>query len=52
MAGLNIMLLGQKSMGSYCNELTEANLRDIVTELISMLLKMNILAFFKKSPLR
>ena len=46
------MLLDQKSMGSYCNELTEANLRDIVTELISMLFMMNILAFFKKSPRR
>ena len=46
------MLLGQKPMGSYCNELTEANLRDIVTELISMLFMMNILAFFKKSPRR
>jgi len=52
MAGLNIMLLGQKSMGSYCNELTEDNLRDIVTELISMLFMMNIIAFFKKSPRR
>ena len=46
------MLLGQKPMGSYCNELTEANLRDIVTELISMLFMMTILAFFKKSPRR
>ena len=34
-------------MGSYCNELTEANLRDIVTELISMLFMINILAFLK-----
>ena len=39
-------------MGSYCNELTEANLRDIVTELLSMLFMMNIIYLLQKSAPR
>jgi len=46
------MLLGQKSMGSYCSELTEANLRDIVTELISIRFMVNFSSLFQKSALR
>jgi len=36
-------------MGIHCNELTEANLQYIVTELISMLFMTNIIFQFKKS---
>ena len=46
------MLLGQKSMGSYCSELTEANLRDIVTELISIRFMVNFSSLFQKSASR
>ena len=46
------MLLGQKSMGSYCSELTEANLRYIVTELISIRFMVNFSSLFQKSALR
>ena len=42
------MLLSQKSMGSYCNELTEAKLGDIVTELISIRFMMNNSSLFPK----
>jgi len=46
------MLLGQKSMGSHCSELTEANLRDIVTELISIRFMVNSSSLFQKSASR
>ena len=39
-------------MGSYCSELTEANLRDIVTELISIRFMVNFSSLFQKSALR
>jgi len=39
-------------MGSYCSELTEANLRYIVTELISIRFMVNFSSLFQKSALR